>query len=626
MKSLAFAVAALSTVPAIIVCSVSAEGASQEAARNLDTHHLFTAPSSMSDWKKRAGELRRRLLVSQGLWPMPEKTPLNPRVTGRFEGPDFIVENVALETRPGFFLCGNLYRPKDKKGPFPGIANPHGHWAAGRMHREADVPKADPNASTPAPGKADLVALPANLAKQGHVVFAYDMVGYNDTNQVDHKFAGSLNAWAWNVSLSGLQTWNSIRVVDFLQSLPYVDKKRIGVTGASGGGTQTFLLAALDDRVKASVPVNMVSAHMQGGCLCENGPGLRVGTDNPEIAALFAPKPQLLISCTGDWTKNNPKEEYPRVKEVYSLFGAADKLANRHFNYGHNYNVESREAMYAFFGEHLLGDSNPDHFREAKVDLDPKTLKVWTDKDPRPSNALNAEALLNTLISECDQRIRSLHHSKLTQVARQALITALGMPDYIALRLPKGKGRTVLLVSASRDWLEQAAKVAESAPGKVTVMKMEISPGNALSEKQLWDAFYSTYNECPVGVTAAAIVGRMMEARNQGSASVDVIGDGIAGPYVLFARAASGIPGTTISDIGVLKGSPDSFYLGELFAPGIRAAGGWQAAALMCPGATLYAAEGVEGLEDLKSRAGKTKIVTVAEDLSPDKLTEILTK
>jgi hypothetical protein len=106
--------------------------------------------------------------------------------------------------------------------------------------------------------------------------------------------------------------------------LPFVDKKKLGATGASGGGSQTFLLAAIDDRVQVSVPVNMVSAYMQGGCNCENAPGLRVGTDNVEVASVFAPKPQLFVSCTGDWTSKVPVEEGPAVAGILEMEGGID--------------------------------------------------------------------------------------------------------------------------------------------------------------------------------------------------------------------------------------------------------------------------------------------------------------
>ncbi|HEX8780209.1 MAG TPA: methylenetetrahydrofolate reductase, partial [Nocardioides sp.] len=149
------------------------------------------------------------------------------------------------------------------------------------------------------------------------------------------------------------QLWNAIRALDFLETLPYVRRDGFGVTGESGGGTQTFLLAAVDPRVAVAVPVNMISLHMQGGCLCENMPGLRHDINNVEIAATIAPRPLLMISATGDWTKETIEVEYPAVRSIYQLFGAADRVHAVRIDAEHNYNKASREAMYAWMARWL---------------------------------------------------------------------------------------------------------------------------------------------------------------------------------------------------------------------------------------------------------------------------------
>jgi hypothetical protein len=154
----------------------------------------------------------------------------------------------------------------------------------------------------------------------GCVVWQWDMLGNSDSQQLSpnlvHGFAkqrpemNTVENWgffspqaeAHLQSVMGLQTLNAIRSLDFLLSLPEVDPERIAMTGASGGGTQTMLLAAIDPRVKLSFPAVMVSTAMQGGCTCENASLLRVNTGNIEFAALFAPKPQGM-TCANDWTK-----------------------------------------------------------------------------------------------------------------------------------------------------------------------------------------------------------------------------------------------------------------------------------------------------------------------------------
>lgn len=512
--------------------------------RDLNTYHLFTAPATREVWEERVCEIRERILFACGLWPLPKKTPLNAKTTGTTELADIVVENVALETVPGFWLCGNLYRPKGN-GPFPAIANPHGHWEAGRCHREADVPKAPPAPGPRGAGKADLVALPASLARQGFVVFAYDMIGYNDTDQIIHrKLGASLDQWLWGISELGLQTWNSIRVLDYLQTLPFVDKKKLGATGASGGGSQTFLLAAIDERVKVSVPVNMVSATMQGGCNCENAPALRVGTDNVEVASVFAPKPQLFVSCTGDWTSKLPVQEGPAAKKVYELYGKPENLEWVQYNYGHNYNIESREAMYAFFKKHLRGEAGE---KERPLELDPKVLRV---KRPVGKSEREILASLKQERTETIKALREKNDKRSREILRKGLAIAL------AVAVPAGKGR-----GKRADALRTIAAPLEHDP------------------KLLWDNFYSCYNRTPLGEQVQAVLNNMAQARQAGVGKLTLIG----GIEVLLARAVAPelCPGPTVVDLGGFAADDDAAYLERAYAPGLRGIGGLHTAALL---------------------------------------------
>src|SRR5205814_1366844 len=168
--------------------------------------------------------------------------------------------------------------------------------------------------------KYPLQARCVQLARMGCVVFFYDMVGYADSMQIKHR-DGFLDVEAElrQQSFMGLQTFNTIRALDFLLSLPDVDPARVGVTGASGGGTQTFILCGIDDRPAAAFPAVMVSTGMQGGCICENCSYLRVGTGNIELAALFAPKP-LGMSGADDWTIDIETKGLPELKALYRLY------------------------------------------------------------------------------------------------------------------------------------------------------------------------------------------------------------------------------------------------------------------------------------------------------------------
>ena len=331
-------------------------------ARNIDppnthTHFKMREYTTLADWEGRRKQLKEQILFSAGLDPMPERPPVRSDVFGRIENKDYSIEKVLIETRDGYWLGGNLFRPLGRPtGKFPAIVSPHGHWTYGRLE------------NTPL---ASLPTRAINLARQGYVVLLYDMVGYNDTLQTPHAF-GNKTEQLWNWGPLGLQLWNSTRAVDFLLTLPNVDPTRIGATGASGGGRQTFLLAAIDERVKYSVPVNMLSSIMQGGSPCENAPGLRVGAFNVEFGALMAPRPMLMVSATGDWTRNTLEEEYPAVKRIYELYGRASLVEAVRIDAPHNYNKDSREAMYRFFAKHALGDTDASKFTEKNVRI--KTL------------------------------------------------------------------------------------------------------------------------------------------------------------------------------------------------------------------------------------------------------------
>jgi dienelactone hydrolase len=362
---------------------------------------------------------------------MPKKTPLHPVIHGKVQRDGFTVEKVYFESVPGHFVTGLLFRPDDGKTNVkrPAVLCPHGH--GGRLQDHGSkiqqlIESGDEQYSES--GRFPKLARCAHLARMGCVVFIFDMLGYADSQQISfelaHRFAKqrpefdrpdnfglfSTQAELRLLSVMGLQTWNSIRCLDFLEQLPDVDGKRMAVTGGSGGGTQTILLCAIDPRPIAAFPNGMVSTSMQGGCTCENCTLLRVGTGNVELAALFAPKPQAMTAAD-DWTKEMMTKGYPQLQQLYEMLGAKENVYCREMlNFKHNYNYVTRSTMYDWFNKHLqLGlDESALEERDYKL-LTPEEYTVWDDEHPKPAGGDDYErALMQYLAKQSDRQIEKL--------------------------------------------------------------------------------------------------------------------------------------------------------------------------------------------------------------------------
>ncbi|MGB5436160.1 MAG: acetylxylan esterase [Maribacter sp.] len=336
--------------------------------------------NDVASWEKRAKQIKQGIIEGMQLDKMPEITGNFKEVISNKKVMDgYTVENIAIESFPGFYITGNLYKPIGNTEIYAAILSPHGHMKNKRFTHYVQKRC-------------------AVLARMGAIVFAYDMVGYGESDQVNHEIPIALL----------LQTWNSRRVLEYLLSLPGVDPERIGMTGASGGGTQTFILTAIDDRIKVSTPVVQVSAHFFGGCVCESGMPIHKSenhqTNNVEIAALCAPRPLLLVSDGNDWTRNTPRIEYPYLQKVYALYTAEHNVENVHLPLEkHDYGFSKRAAVYNFFSHHLKLNSDiipyDDGYKEDFVTvLPPEELKVFNKNNPKPDNLLQGyEAVMKYL-------------------------------------------------------------------------------------------------------------------------------------------------------------------------------------------------------------------------------------
>jgi dienelactone hydrolase len=422
--------------------------------KDLNGYFPFPAPKSVQEWEPRRDFVRRQLLVSQGLWPMPTKSPLNAVIHGKIDQGDYTVEKVTFESAPGFFVTGNLYRPKHITGKVPAIVFPHGHWTDARFLFQPDKFVREEIATGQERfeqgGHSRFQSMCVQLARMGCIAWQIDALSDSDSKQLSpeivHKFAKqrpemnrtegwglySPQAEANLQSVMGLQTLNSIRSVDFLLTLPEVDPTRLAVTGSSGGGTQTMLLAAADPRVALSYPVVMVSTAMQGGCSCENATLLRVNSGNVEIAALFAPKPQGM-NTANDWTKEMATKGFPDLQKLYGLYGKKDHVTlQRGEHFPHNYNAVTRMGFYEVLNRHFkLGQISP-IVEKDYVPLPKEKLTVWDAEHPAPKadDADFERGLLKWLKSDAEQQLRSaaMTTDGREHILRPAIEAIIGRP------------------------------------------------------------------------------------------------------------------------------------------------------------------------------------------------------
>jgi len=549
---------------------------------NTDTHFTPKTYATLAEWQARKEFLRKQILSAAGLMPLFPKNDLNPQIFGRIENRDYSIEKVLLETLPGYYLGGNLYRPLKPAPPggFPAVLTPHGHWNYGRLEHT---------------NFASIAARAINLARQGYVVFAYDMVGYNDTIQTPHDFGDTPREQLWGFGPLGLQLWNAIRAADFLESLAGVNRNQIGMTGASGGATQTMMMLAVDDRIQFAAPANMVSFIMQGGGLCENAPNLRLDTNNVEIAAMMAPKPMLMTAATGDWTKNMLNEEYPAVRAIYELFGKGENVETLLLDAPHNYNQPNREAMYAFFGKHVLGETDAARFKEKSIRVEKLQDMLALHNRTLPDNAVSAKQLFEEWIRFAQEQ-KGNERERLTyalaaewpeRVLEKAdgdrvLLGRAGKGDRIPGIFVKGSSPPALVVSP--DGAEAARKTPEVSrlvqDGRAVLTIDAFQTGSAVAPRDRSVKMFLTFNKSDDANRVQDILTALAWLNTP---QTRLVGLGKAAVWCVFAAAVARQPVDLQADLGGFKGT-DEDYGASFFVPGIQRAGGLRAARALVQG------------------------------------------
>lgn len=347
---------------------------------------LSSLYNDVASWEKRKTELRSCINEALGFNHLPASPVGKPIITPRRKMNGYTVENIAIETLPGVFVSGSIYRPLRQKGKLPVILCPNGHFGKGR-YREDQQYRC------------------VMLARMGAMVISYDLFAWGESllqfQTEDHRKSLAMT----------MQALNSIRILDYLLSLKESDPQRVGITGGSGGGSQTMLITALDDRIKVSVPVVMLSCYFSGGCPCESGRPIHLcggGTNNVELAGMAAPRPQLVISDGKDWSAHVPEMEYPFLQKIYSYYEKPELVKNVHLaEEGHDYGYSKRIAMYSFMAQHLNLDLNAIQDKSGKVDESAITIEDEPDLyafgksgEQLPSHAIKDFAALEKIFSE----------------------------------------------------------------------------------------------------------------------------------------------------------------------------------------------------------------------------------
>jgi dienelactone hydrolase len=346
-------------------------------------------PAEAGGWEERLGGVAAGLRSSFGAALTAEPADLEPEVLGVLERDDYLIERLTFQSRPGVRVTANLYRPRRLDGPAPGVLCVHGHWSWARI---------DPGVQIRCVG----------LAKLGYVCLCVDAFGAGERAVAPapgtyHGGPMGASTWAAGVPLIGLQVFDNRRAVDYLASRPEVDPSRLAITGASGGGNQTLYAGALDDRLKAVVPVCGVGtyeAYLSAACcVCEVNPAGMTYATTGDLLALIAPRALLVVSASQDSPQFSAGEAAKSLNYARSRFealGAADKVRQVVIDSGHDYNRPMREAMYGWLDRWLRekGDGSPVAEPEIQPE-DPEAIRCYPDAATRPATVVSIPAFVH---------------------------------------------------------------------------------------------------------------------------------------------------------------------------------------------------------------------------------------
>jgi dienelactone hydrolase len=341
-------------------------------APGLALHAADRPPRDRADWEQRRQRLVRALSAAMG--PVPEKAcALNPRILGVLRRRGYRIERLVFQSQPDVWVTANAYVPDPVRGRLPAVLVVHGHWAGARR---------DPVVQARCLG----------LVKLGFFVLAVDAFGAGEryTTPARGTYHGALygaTLWPSGHTLLGLQVYDNRRAVDYLRTQPEVDGARLGITGASGGGNQTMYAGALDDRLRAAVPVCSVGtyqAYLRAACcVCEVLPGALTFCEEGDVLALVAPRALMVINATRDafqFSVGEAARSIARARPVFKLLDADAKLRHTTFESGHAYSQPMREAMYGWMTRWLKEEGEGKPIPEPGHDIEkPEELACYPD-------------------------------------------------------------------------------------------------------------------------------------------------------------------------------------------------------------------------------------------------------
>ncbi len=392
--------------------------------RDFDEQRLKRLESLTTKGQAEAYVREARQKIRTAFGAFPAKTPLNPRTNGVLERDAYKIEKLIFESRPGFLVTANLYLPKGRNFPLPGVIGSCGHTDEGKAAESYQ-------------------AFSQGLARQGYVVLLFDPIGQGERLQYlnphlksrigigvrEHIVAGSQQLLIGEF-FGAWRAWDGIRALDYLLTRPEVDPRHVGITGNSGGGTMTTWLCGLDDRWTMAAPGCFVTSFRRNlenelPADSEQCPPrvLALGLDHEDFIAAMAPKPVIILAKEKDFFDVRGSEEaYARLSRLYELLGAKQNIAISIGPTEHGYSQESREAMYGWFNR-VTGVSSAE--REPKLSLEkPEELNCTPEGQVGP---LNSRSVFS-FTSESSKELARTRQPLQGEGLRKAILSVLKMP------------------------------------------------------------------------------------------------------------------------------------------------------------------------------------------------------